>query len=307
VILDKNIRLIDSPGVVFADGDSAATTLRNCVNVETIEDVIQPVQAILEKCPPSYLMQLYSIPKFESGDVNGFLALVARGSGKLKKGGIPNLAAAAKAVLHDWNDGKIKFYVKPPAHTVNSTQARGGELQVVDEYSSEMDLANLGDADIRVLNSLEAAGDSEGGVSGAAFVAFSDYDMHFGETPKEEKISSDLTSVKAKSTIVKLSKKAIATKSDSGRPPRLTGDRRSVMSDAMSESRSVAGSLLSSTSVGVLSRRYDEVEQDSTDARKLQKLTKKKAIKTARRESKEDNVMDTDGAADYDFSSDFKY
>lgn len=309
VILDKNIRLIDSPGVVFADGDSAATTLRNCVNVETIEDVIPPVQAILEKCPPSYLMQLYSIPKFESGDVNGFLALVARGSGKLKKGGIPNLAAAAKAVLHDWNDGKIKFYVKPPAHTA-STQVRG-DLQVVDEYSSEMDLANLGDADIRVLNSLEAAGDSEGGVGGSAFVAFSDYDMHFGDPTKDEKLASAaIDTVKAKSTIVKLSKKAIAaTKSDSGRPPRLTGDQRSAMSEAMSESRSVAGTLLSSASVGgVLSRRYDEPELDSEDVRKVQKQAKKKAVKAARRESKGDVVMDTnESAADYDFSSDFKY
>jgi nuclear GTP-binding protein len=51
VILDKNIRLIDSPGIVFADGDSAATALRNCVNVEEMEDVLTPVQAILEKCP----------------------------------------------------------------------------------------------------------------------------------------------------------------------------------------------------------------------------------------------------------------
>ena len=34
IVLDKNIRLLDSPGIVFADGDTASTALRNCVNVD---------------------------------------------------------------------------------------------------------------------------------------------------------------------------------------------------------------------------------------------------------------------------------
>lgn len=121
VILDKNIRLIDSPGVVFADGDTAATSLRNCVNVEDMEDVMTPVQAILDKCPMAYLMQLYAIPKFPSKDAHAFLALVAKAIGKLKKGGVPNIDAAARTVLHDWNQGKIKFYCKPPALNAEST------------------------------------------------------------------------------------------------------------------------------------------------------------------------------------------
>lgn len=77
-------------GVVFADGDSAATSLRNCVNVEELEDVITPVQAILDRCPQAYLMQLYMIPKYKANDCLSFLALVAKVSGRLKKGGIPN-------------------------------------------------------------------------------------------------------------------------------------------------------------------------------------------------------------------------
>jgi len=62
VILDKNIRLIDSPGIVFADGDSAATVLRNCINVEEMEDVLTPVQSILDRCPQGIVS---SIRKFE--------------------------------------------------------------------------------------------------------------------------------------------------------------------------------------------------------------------------------------------------
>ena len=96
VILDRNIRLIDSPGIVFADGNSTTTALRNCVNVEDLADVFSPVQAILEKCPQPYLMQLYSIPKFKSQDVMAFLGLVGKSLGKLKKGGVPNTDAAAR-------------------------------------------------------------------------------------------------------------------------------------------------------------------------------------------------------------------
>jgi nuclear GTP-binding protein len=173
VILDKNIRLIDSPGVVFADGDTAATALRNCVNVEDMEDVMTPVQAILDKCPAGYLMQLYAIPKFPAKDAQSFLAAVAKSIGKLKKGGIPNVDAAARTVLHDWNQGKIKFYCKPPAaadrtlhhdeissfknetqliSTVNGVTTTAF-IQKPDAVDEEM---NLETEDMNILNSLQA-------------------------------------------------------------------------------------------------------------------------------------------------------
>lgn len=157
VILDKNIRLIDSPGIVFADGDSVSTALRNCVNVEEMEDVMTPIQAILERCPTGYLMQLYSIPKFKDNDVMGFLALVARATGKLKKGGVPNVDAAARSVLHDWNDGKIKYYCRPPAL---SKGGGAGEVdtQVLSAFSKELDIASLyGEGDVRVLDALDSS------------------------------------------------------------------------------------------------------------------------------------------------------
>lgn len=170
VILDKNIRLIDSPGIVFADGQTAATALRNCVHVESMEDVITPVQAILDKCPGAYLMQVYSISKFPKGDVMAFLALVARSMGKLKKGGVPNVDAAARTVLHDWNNGKIKYYCKPPVSSASSrTQATGldKETVVMPHYSAELDLNQLTDADMRVLTSLyPAAGEGAGKAKG---------------------------------------------------------------------------------------------------------------------------------------------
>ena len=38
VVLDKQVTLLDSPGVVFDDSDAAATALRNCVNPEELDD-----------------------------------------------------------------------------------------------------------------------------------------------------------------------------------------------------------------------------------------------------------------------------
>ena len=52
----------------------------------------------------SYFVQVleyYCIPEYD--DVQEFLSHLAKKMGKLKKGGIPDLEAAAKAVLRDWN------------------------------------------------------------------------------------------------------------------------------------------------------------------------------------------------------------
>jgi len=57
-------------------------------------------------------MQLYNIPDFR--DIIEFLGHIARNRGKLKKGGIPDVNAAAKLVLYDWQAGKIPFIQLPP-------------------------------------------------------------------------------------------------------------------------------------------------------------------------------------------------
>ena len=52
VQLDKHIKLLDSPGVVMAyeGADIATLILRNCVKVESLDDPISPVEAILRRC-----------------------------------------------------------------------------------------------------------------------------------------------------------------------------------------------------------------------------------------------------------------
>ena len=61
------------------------------------------VKEILSLCPHEKLLSLYKVPSFSS--VDDFLQKIATLRGKLKKGGVVDVEAAAKIVLHDWNEG----------------------------------------------------------------------------------------------------------------------------------------------------------------------------------------------------------
>ncbi|KAG1674431.1 hypothetical protein FOA52_012959 [Chlamydomonas sp. UWO 241] len=134
VTLDKNIKLLDSPGIVFAAAESdSAAVLRNCVKIERLVDPVAPIAEILKRVPAAKLQALYKIMPFTGAD--HFLQLVAAARGKLRKGGIPDMVAAAKVTLQDWNDGRIPYYTSPPS--------RGNEefasAEVVGLWAKEFD------------------------------------------------------------------------------------------------------------------------------------------------------------------------
>ncbi|XP_065829635.1 guanine nucleotide-binding protein-like 3 homolog isoform X2 [Oscarella lobularis] len=137
--LDKHVRLIDSPGIVLASRfDQATAVLRNCIKIETVPDPIAPVEAILRRCPKDQMMTRYGIPTFV--DVHDFVSHLARRMGKLKKGGVPDVDAAARAVLKDWNTGQIKFYTHPPEARSLPTHL---SAEVVTQWSKEFDWKSL--------------------------------------------------------------------------------------------------------------------------------------------------------------------
>jgi len=130
IILDKKIRMLDSPGVVFDDSDKDGIMLRNCLNVGSMSDPVPAVQVLLSRCKPEQLMQLYGIDTFET--VIEFLGQLARMKGKLKQTGIADINGAAKLVLHDWNTGKIPSWTQPPEHKVEVISS-----EIVQSYSAE--------------------------------------------------------------------------------------------------------------------------------------------------------------------------
>ncbi|KAL7746551.1 nuclear GTP-binding protein nug1 [Sorochytrium milnesiophthora] len=156
ITLDKNLKLIDCPGIVFAAPakqqgwkEAAEVMLRNCVKVELLEDPVTPVELILLRASKPTLMLLYNIPTFAS--TQEFLSHIARAKGKLRRGGVLDLDAAARSVLQDWNGGKIPFYTIPPKRDL------GGEAAVVTAFAQEFDVPSL-DAELGQLRSAKEMG-----------------------------------------------------------------------------------------------------------------------------------------------------
>ncbi|KAJ1942602.1 nuclear GTP-binding protein nug1, partial [Linderina pennispora] len=72
--LDKNLKLLDCPGIVFNGPVKAGTKLdetamaemmlRNCIKVELLDDPVTPVDLIVQRCKPQALQAMYNVPAF---------------------------------------------------------------------------------------------------------------------------------------------------------------------------------------------------------------------------------------------------
>jgi len=111
VQLDSKIKLLDSPGIVFANSDAnsddTSVALKNAVRIQALKDPFMPATAILKRVSRQQIMELYNIQDFSTPDE--FFAMKAARMGKYKKGGVPDATAAARGIIEDWNSGKIRF------------------------------------------------------------------------------------------------------------------------------------------------------------------------------------------------------
>ncbi|KAK7339111.1 hypothetical protein VNO77_19755 [Canavalia gladiata] len=154
VQLDKNVKLLDCPGVVMLKSENdASIALKNCKRIEKLNDPISPVKEILKLCPARLLVTLYKIPSFDS--VDDFLRMVATVRGKLRKGGIVDIDAAARIVLYDWNEGKIPYYTMPPVRD----QGGHAEANIVSEFSKEFNINEVYNNESSFIGSLKSADD----------------------------------------------------------------------------------------------------------------------------------------------------
>jgi nuclear GTP-binding protein len=114
VTLTKRIYLIDCPGVVYGQENDTPldTVLKGIVRAERLEDPASYIYGILNKVKKTDLQKIYGIGEWE--DDEEFLTLIAKKSGKLLKGGEPDLQTIAKMVLLDWQKGEIPFFNLPP-------------------------------------------------------------------------------------------------------------------------------------------------------------------------------------------------
>eukprot|EP00727_Mastigamoeba_balamuthi_P003249 m51a1_g12921 putative guanine nucleotide-binding protein (586) ;mRNA; r:689-3179 len=115
VKIDKNIRLLDSPGVVFADADANKSPLLSAASVRMSDksiDASSRAEPLIARAPRAQLLAAYKIPEFDSPAE--FLSALARRRGKVLKGGIPDVEAAARIVLGDVAGGRLPYWVEPP-------------------------------------------------------------------------------------------------------------------------------------------------------------------------------------------------
>ncbi|KAK7273422.1 hypothetical protein RIF29_14471 [Crotalaria pallida] len=87
VQLDKNIKLLDCPGVIMlkSQENNASVALQNCKRIEKLDDPIAPVDDYIQK--------------------------VAVARGKRTKGGVADVDAAARIILHDWNEAMRIWWI----------------------------------------------------------------------------------------------------------------------------------------------------------------------------------------------------
>lgn len=132
ITLTKKIFLIDCPGVVYGSRDTETDiVLKGVVRVTNLHDATEHIGEVLKRVKREHLERAYKIKEWE--DEYDFLLQLCKLSGKLLRGGEPDLTTAAKMVLHDWQRGKIPFFVPPPKQEDAATSAGEPEKTRVTE------------------------------------------------------------------------------------------------------------------------------------------------------------------------------
>ncbi|XP_055773125.1 guanine nucleotide-binding protein-like 3 [Salvelinus fontinalis] len=113
VHISKNVKMIDSPGVVAAQSNpKAAMALRSLQVEDKQETVLEAVRTLLKQCNKQQVMLQYNVPDFRNS--LEFLSFFAKKRGFLQKGGVPNTELAASTFLSDWTGAKLSYHCKAP-------------------------------------------------------------------------------------------------------------------------------------------------------------------------------------------------
>ncbi|XP_052074004.1 uncharacterized protein LOC127711877 [Mytilus californianus] len=113
VTLMRRIYLVDCPGVVYPTAETPTEfVLKGVVRIENVKTPEDYIQAMLDRVKTDYIKTTYSLISWNSHE--DFLEQICRKSGRLLKGGEPDISTVAKMVLNDFQRGKIPYFVKPP-------------------------------------------------------------------------------------------------------------------------------------------------------------------------------------------------
>jgi len=121
VLVDTNVKLIDSPGVVLKDETNASAVgqiLLNAKEIGSVEDARQAAYEIIARCDDMEKMAFHYQLEISDSIINNnpdnFLAALAIRKGALKKGGKPDINRACRFLVREWTIGNLSFHTMPP-------------------------------------------------------------------------------------------------------------------------------------------------------------------------------------------------
>lgn len=173
VKIDSKLTLLDSPGIVFPSSGSisgfvpknpieahAHLVLLNAVPPKQIDDPIPAVALLLKRLSANpglmeKMIKVYDLPPLvmsASDMTTDFLVQVARKRGRLGRGGVPNIQAAAMTVVTDWRDGRIQGWNDAPVAPaavpgapakIADQEVMEDRKEIVTEWAAEFKLDDL--------------------------------------------------------------------------------------------------------------------------------------------------------------------
>ncbi|XP_036674686.2 guanine nucleotide-binding protein-like 3 homolog [Drosophila suzukii] len=148
VELDSKIKLIDCPGIVFTGGsEQSHAVLKNAQRVGDVKDPFTIAESVLKRASKDYFCTMYDITSYDTFEE--FFAKKAARMGKFLKKGVPDVVAAARSVLNDWNTGKIKYCTQPPE--VQEAQSVHLSASIVHSEAREFDVENFESMETEIL------------------------------------------------------------------------------------------------------------------------------------------------------------
>jgi ribosome biogenesis GTPase A len=124
--VDNKILMIDTPGILPIDGSEIERLIRG-YPPEKLEDSVRPAIMLIERIltyNPNAFLHAYGI---ETRDPLRILEEIAVRRGWFyKTTKEPLIEEAARAVIRDYHNGKIRFYIRPPSTQSSSGGSRGG-------------------------------------------------------------------------------------------------------------------------------------------------------------------------------------
>jgi Predicted GTPases len=179
VTLMKRIYLIDCPGIVPPNQHDTPEDLllRGVVRVENVEHPEQYIPAVLRKVKQHHMERTYELRGWK--DHIEFLEMLARKSGRLLKGGEPDVDGVAKQVLNDFMRGKIPWFTPAPEPekgdepVIEGRAGRLGEMPKKRKREETESVADTSMADSTAAAEPEDESEDEGSDSESEFSGFS--------------------------------------------------------------------------------------------------------------------------------------